>query len=136
MDIRYVVGATTPLARAVVISLFTWRRALDSDPIDDGERYGWWGDSFPAQADDRIGSRLWLLRRRTLTDATRQDAIAFAREALQWLIDDGILLEIDVQAERQGNNRLALWVVGTHARGAQERLIEFNDIWQVIQNAV
>ncbi|EPN56356.1 Phage GP46, partial [Pseudomonas syringae pv. actinidiae ICMP 19079] len=51
------------LLRSVVISLFTWRRAEADDPIDDAERFGWWGDTYPTQANDRIGSRLWLLRR-------------------------------------------------------------------------
>ncbi|MEE1920313.1 phage GP46 family protein, partial [Pseudomonas asiatica] len=62
------------LIRTVVISLFTWRRAGPDDPVDDEERYGWWGDSFPRVADDRIGSRLWLLRRVKLTDRTQRDA--------------------------------------------------------------
>jgi phage gp46-like protein len=35
------------LTRAVLISLFTWRRAADDDALDDEERFGWWGDSFP-----------------------------------------------------------------------------------------
>ncbi|MNU43025.1 Phage protein GP46 [compost metagenome] len=135
MDIRFASGVTTPLARAVVISLFTWRRALDSDPVDDADLQGWWGDSFPSVADDRIGSRLWLLRRRTLTDQTRIDAIAYARQALQWMIDDGILAEVEIAAERQGRERLAMRIVGVHSDGANELLADFNDIWQVITNA-
>jgi len=135
MDIRYVTGVTTPLGRAVVISLFTWRRALDSDPVDDADLQGWWGDSFPAITDDRIGSRLWLLRRRTLTEQTRLDAIAYAHESLQWMIDDGILTRVEIEVERQGRARLAMRVVGVHADGARELLADFNDIWQVITNA-
>lgn len=135
MDIRFVSGVTTPLARAVVISLFTWRRALDSDAVDDADLQGWWGDSFPSTADDRIGSRLWLLRRRALTEQSRLDAIAYAREALQWLVDDGILAGVEIEAERQGRERLALRIVGVHADGASELLADFNDIWQVITNA-
>lgn len=135
MDIRFVSGATTPLGRAVVISLFTWRRALESDPVDDLDLQGWWGDSFPAVADDRIGSRLWLLRRRTLTEQTRLDAIAYARESLQWMTDDGILAGVQIEAERQGRERLALRVVGVQVDGSTELLADFNDIWQVITNA-
>ncbi|OWQ33401.1 phage GP46 family protein, partial [Pseudomonas sp. DrBHI1] len=33
--------------RAVVISLLTWRRAEAGDLLDDDQRYGWWGDTFP-----------------------------------------------------------------------------------------
>lgn len=135
MNILFASGGDTPLARAVLISLFTWRRALESDPVDDSDLQGWWGDSFPSVSDDRIGSRLWLLRRRTLSDQTRLDAIAYAREALKWLIDDGIFVDVEIEAERQGRERLALRVVGVHGDGADEVLAEFNDIWQVIKNA-
>ncbi|WP_033458863.1 phage GP46 family protein [Bordetella bronchiseptica] len=136
MNIRLVSGASSAFSRAVVISLFTWRRALGSDPVDGSDLQGWWGDSFPAVADDRIGSRLWLLRRRTLGEQTRRDAITYAREALQWLIDDGILLEVEVTAERQGNSLLAMRIVGIYANGSEELLADFDDIWQVIQNGL
>lgn len=29
------------LTRAVLISLFTWRRAMTDDPVDDEELFGW-----------------------------------------------------------------------------------------------
>ena len=50
-----------PLTRAVVISLFTWRRAEPDDNAD--VPMGWWGDTWPAVQNDRYGSRLWLLYR-------------------------------------------------------------------------
>lgn len=136
MDIRYSSGVTTPLDRAIVISLFTWRRALPSDPVDDTDLQGWWGDSFPPVADDRIGSRLWLLRRRALVDSTVRDAITYAREALAWLVEDGHLISYEVEAERQGREVLAMRIIGIRTDGQQERLAEFNDVWQVIQNAL
>lgn len=89
----------TALIRAVVISLFTWRRAALDDPIDDDARHGWWGDSYPTVANDRIGSRLWLLRRVKLTATTQRDAEFYAREALQWLLDDGQVLDVEVLTE-------------------------------------
>ncbi len=101
----------TSLIRAVVISLFTWRRAAPDDPVDDEERFGWWGDSYPSVADDRIGSRLWLLRRVKLTAGTQRDAEFYANEALQWLLDDGQVLEVDVLTERVDSSRLNLRVM-------------------------
>ena len=118
------------LIRAVVISLFTWRRAAPDDAVDDDERFGWWGDSFPSVADDRIGSRLWLLRRVKLTRQTQGDAEFYARQALQWLIDDGHVSAIDIRTERLDAQRLNLRTVLTLASG--ERLdINPNDSWQV-----
>ena len=37
-----------PLTRAVVISLFTWRRAEPDDNAD--VPMGWWGDTWPDQS--------------------------------------------------------------------------------------
>lgn len=121
----------TSLIRAVVISLFTWRRAATDDPVDDDERFGWWGDSYPTIADDRIGSRLWLLRRVKLTVDTQRDAEFYAREALQWMLDDGQVLEVDVITERADSYRLNLQVILTVLTGARLK-INSSQLWQVI----
>lgn len=119
------------LTRAVLISLFTWRRALADDPVDDEELFGWWGDSYPNVADDRIGSRLWLLRRVKLTDATQRDAEFYANEALRWLLDDGYAIAIEITSEKADISRLNLTVILTVPGGDR---IEIKPIssWQVI----
>lgn len=119
------------LVRAVVISLFTWRRAATDDPLDDDERYGWWGDSYPSTADDRIGSRLWLLRRVKLTADSRRDAEFYAREALRWLIEDEEVTDIEILSEQADVNRLNLRVILTISTGARLE-INSNQLWQVI----
>lgn len=121
---------TVALHRAAVISLLTWRRAGADDPLDDAERYGWWGDSFPSQADDRIGSRLWLLRRRSLTAQTERDARDYAREALQWLLDDGRVTAVEISTQR-AIDRLEMRVLLTTPEG--ERVpVQLDNLWQVI----
>ena len=119
--------------RAVVISLLTWRRAEDGDLLDDDQRNGWWGDTFPTLERDRIGSRLWQLRRRTLTDDTLRDAEAFVRESLAWLDDDGRVGAVTVTASR-GVNRLDLQVVLSMRDGSVID-VQLDSLWQVI-NAV
>ncbi|MFG0631452.1 phage GP46 family protein [Pseudomonas sp. xss_2] len=119
--------------RAVVISLLTWRRADDGDLLDDDQRYGWWGDTFPTLGRDRIGSRLWQLRRRTLTDDTLRDAEAFARESLAWLDDDGRVGAVTVTASR-GVSRLDLQVVLSMRDGSVID-VQLDSLWQVI-NAI
>ena len=89
------------------------------------------GRHFPTVADDRIGSRLWLLRRVEPTRQTQMDAEFYAREALQWLIDDGHCSAIDIISERLDAQRLNLRTVLTLADG--ERLdINPDNSWQVI----
>ncbi|HGM5579294.1 TPA: phage GP46 family protein [Pseudomonas putida] len=116
--------------RAAVISLLTWRRAESDDRLDDAERQGWWGDSFPTVADDRIGSRLWLLRRRALDAATVRDAEAFARESLDWMLEDGRVIDVAVTVTR-GPDRLNLAVALSLRDGGQVTL-KLDNLWQVI----
>lgn len=122
------------LHRAVTISLFTWRRAGPDDAVDDSDRKGWWADSVPSVAGDKIGSRLWLLQRRTLVADTLKDAEAYANEALAWLVDDGVLTRVTVTAERQSNDRMNLRVTLIEQHGETLEL-NFNDAWGLI-NAV
>lgn len=84
------------LQTAIIISLFTDRVARDDDDIDGDDRRGWWGDSGE---DTDIGSRLWLLRRQKLTQKVAQKAEDYAREALQWLITDGVVSSIDAATQ-------------------------------------
>ena len=122
------------LRRSVTISLFTWRRAGPDDAVDDRDRKGWWGDCVPSVAGDKIGSRLWLLQRRTLVADTLKDAQSYAEEALAWMIEDGVVTSVTVTAERQGNDRMNLRVVLTEQNGETQEL-NFEDTWGLI-NAV
>lgn len=91
------------LQTAVLISLFTDRRANDDDRLpDDGQgdadRRGWWGDEFNDVTNDQIGSRLWLNESaKQLQEVLDRDR-EFAQQALQWLVDDGIASRVDVTA--------------------------------------
>lgn len=101
---------TDSLSRAVVISLFTWQRASQSDEVDNDQRMGWWGDTFAENKDDKIGSKLWLLLRQKITEETLNRAQEYAYESLKWLIDDGICSDITVDVERDKDdpNRINL----------------------------
>ncbi|MGM3216735.1 phage GP46 family protein [Pseudomonas sp. PhalM4] len=122
------------MRRAVTISLFTWRRAGADDPLDDDDRKGWWGDSVPTVSGDLIGSRLWLLQRRTITADTLKDAKEYAEEALRWMTDDQLVTSVTVTVERQGNDRVNMLVRLTEANGETVDLA-FEDTWSLI-NAV
>lgn len=87
------------LRTAVIISLFTDARARDDDPLPDqgGDRRGWWGDCANDDPNDRIGSRLWLLAREKVVPATAIRAADYCREALAWMMDDGIAASAEVE---------------------------------------
>ncbi|MDE2104746.1 MAG: phage GP46 family protein [Patescibacteria group bacterium] len=98
------------LETAVLLSLFTDRLANPDDEIPDGtsDRRGWWGDLAEASP---IGSRLWLLDRAKLTQETAARARDYALEALQWLIDDGVVASVDVATQITFPAMLGLQVV-------------------------
>lgn len=126
-------GLTTQQAllyRAAEISLFSWRRAEPDDPLDDDQRMGWWGDTYPAVPGDKIGSRLWLLRRRTIVPEVLRAAEEYAREALQWMIDDELVTSVDVQIVVRNRTRVDA-VVQLADAGSPLPPFNFNDIWQV-----
>ncbi|MDE1901527.1 MAG: phage GP46 family protein [Alphaproteobacteria bacterium] len=86
------------LDTAIIISLFTDRLAHPDDVIPDGtdDPRGWWGD---LDQDYQIGSRLWLLERAPASQQTLLRAQDYAAEALQWMIDDGVVAKFDIYAE-------------------------------------
>lgn len=94
---------TDGLETAIKLSLFTDRRALEGDDLPQGtgafgeDLRGYWAD--PYLSTGPMGSRLWTLKRSSLTAATRQRARDYCLEALRWLIDLGIARSIEIETE-------------------------------------
>lgn len=110
------------LETAVILSLFTDARAGADDGLPPGEDpRGWWGDAFSDLPGDGVGSRLWLLQRAALTAETVTRARAYALEALQWLVDDGLASQVEVSAQRLGVDALALEILIHRPDGAAAR---------------
>ncbi len=118
------------LLRAVVNSLFSWRRAEDDDELPGDSRYGWWADSFDEEG-DKFGSRLWLLSRSKLTNEVLLLAEEYAEEALQWLIDDGVASDVSVAAERGESDRLDLQIEIVRL-GEKNLSARFADVWSAL----
>lgn len=121
------------LSRAVIISLFTWRRAGPDDPYPGAHPMGWWGDTWPTVANDRIGSRLWLLAREVITAPVIERARGYILEALQWMCDDGVATEIRCTVTRFGLNGVAATVDIIRVGGGQLSL-RFDDFWSMISH--
>ncbi len=106
LDRRGSPATSDDLQTAVILSLGSDARAGVDDEIPDGsaDRRGWWGDVLPPNslAQDRYGSLLWLLAREKQVPSVLARAEAFAREALAWLITDGIASCVDVAASFPG----------------------------------
>ncbi len=112
------------LTTCVLVSLFSDRRARADDPLPEGTgdyRRGWIGDALADIDGDRIGSRLWLLRREKQTEETRRRAEDYCREALAWLISDGLATAVAVAAEWVRMGMLGVEIVIDRIDGSRER---------------
>lgn len=106
------------LTTAVIVSLFTDRRALASDVLPSGastDKRGWWGDSFNTRP---IGSRLWLLSREKQLSSVLHRAKSYAEEALAWLVEDELVNALTVTATAPETGWLLLSVSLTLPNGS------------------
>jgi len=130
------------LGTAIIVSLFTDRRAFDDDILPDSnssDKRGLWGDLVLPDVDgDQIGSRIWLLEREKTTKEVQERYKKYAEEALQWMIDDGVAAEVEAETERQGdpgNDRLALQIKIFKNDGTTITY-KFDAWWTVTQNTI
>ena len=119
------------LSSVVLASLLTDSRAdVVELPEDENDRRGWWGDAL---SDGDWGSPLWTLRRaKTLTETLRK-AEDYARQALAWMIEDGIVASLDATATRidgvGSGATLALSIVLYKPDGTREALL-YDKLWE------
>lgn len=132
------------LDTAVALSLWTDRLANPDDVIPDGSNdgRGWWGDAWlPPLANgtpDHIGSRLWLLARALQTPETAQRAQAYCQEALQHLVDDGVVESVTTPLPtfpRLGAMQIVNLISQRSAAGAAVNR-RYTSLWDMTRSAV
>lgn len=118
------------LETAVLLSLFTDRRAEDDDEPPSGDpndRRGWWADQFAVVEGDLFGSRLWLLDRSKRTNDAVLRAKQYGAEALQWMIDDDVAESVEVNAETTATALYIQVIVKRPGRDAVQ--MRFAHVW-------
>ncbi|MFA5398507.1 MAG: phage GP46 family protein [Methanogenium sp.] len=125
------------LETAILLSLFIDRRAEDDDELDNpNDKRGWWGDQVTSFPGDRIGSRLWLLERAKTDTETLRATEEYALEALEWMKEDGVVEDIEVEAYRvkiKNTEVLGLKVMLKKFEGNNETFI-YDDLWNAQLN--
>lgn len=118
------------LETCVTISLFTDKRIKD-DQLSYGldSKRGWWGDMFSEIDNDEIGSRLWLLERSKRSLETLRLGEDYCKEALQWLIDDGIASKVEAVATFQGELTEGRWEIEISITKPTGRESKFRLMW-------
>jgi phage gp46-like protein len=88
------------LEQAVLQSLLNWAKAQKNDPLEAGEdKQGWWADEFVRA----VGCRDWTLARAKQTTDTLNRANRYTKQALQWLVDEKIAININVNTLFEGS---------------------------------
>ena len=129
-DIRLEDGdfiADDGLETVIITALFTDKR-VRNDQLPDfaTDKRGWWGDMVSEVDQDRIGSRLWTLARSKISNETLRLYEDYSREALQFLIEDGIANQIEVSASYNDNFHLILSI---NVRRPNKEETKFNLLW-------
>lgn len=93
------------LETTVLISLFSDARAREQDEMPQGfkNRSGWFGSLV---SDVEIGSRLWLLCRSVVDEVTLRHVERYCKDALQWMVDDNMIDDVEAVAARESLNQI------------------------------
>ena len=119
------------LRTAVLLSLFTDRVAAPDYLAPAGSpqgRRGWWGDSYETSP---IGSRLWQLNRSVKSGsvALLNQATDMCNEALQWLVDAGIVASVTVTCGWLNASAIGIQIVITQPQ-SPPTTFNFGFSWQ------
>jgi len=71
---------------------------------------GWWGNAVSAES-EKATSRLYTMDRRTLTNQARLDAEEYARQALAWMVTEGVAKKVTVTASLPSIGMLGLMIL-------------------------
>lgn len=132
-DISYVLGdleSDEGLETSILISLFSDARVLEEElPIGENDRRGYWGDTVSDFYNDRTGSKLWLLDRGKSSEQTRTKVQEYARDALAWLLDDGVASALDVKATLVNRERVDLSISIDRPKDRSKFFYRFQLVW-------
>lgn len=127
------------LETAVLVSLFSDRRATD-DELNTYSRgnskpelnRGLWIDTY--RVDIQYGSGFWLLYREKKQQETLSRFQDYSKQALQWLINDGVAKDVEAEAEFVGET---LNLVVTITRENNELFVAtFDFAWNELRLSV
>lgn len=112
--------------------IFTDRLALDGDVSPGDDRRGWAGDIYHPQPGPvrRVGSRLWVLRRRLVDAESLRLAREYLIECLDDLRRDAVVARIDVRVWRGGINTIAGQARAYARDGRLAADVRFDNVWQ------
>jgi phage gp46-like protein len=119
------------LETAVLLSLFTDKRAPADLQIYSNDRRGWWGTTYNPSGQAELGSLLWTLYRSIKSDGTSvlRQAEGYAIDALNWLITDGVASTVSCTASWASQSALGLFITITQPNGITN---QYSGVWSTL----
>ncbi len=102
---------------AINLSLFSDARANEDQVTVPENRRGWMADLVSPVTDRLFGSLLWLLNQRRNNQDTLNQSINSAQLALNWFVDDGLAIQIEVSGEIIPRSGIRLTIIITSVSG-------------------
>lgn len=120
---------TASLLNSVLLSFGTWLRETSvGKAVIDPVMGGWFGNALESQP---VGSFLWKNVSGKLDQANLDDAVSKAKEALKWMVDDGVADSVNVTAEISATaENTANFTVTLVKPDKSEETFEFQANWE------
>jgi phage gp46-like protein len=117
---------------ALQMSVFCERRADGSEVLPSFQRRGWWGNTISNRVNFEIGSKIWILAQSRLTQDVINKIAIYAKEATDWLVEDGYLEKIDIDVTQRGDTAVRINFKLFRSNSEVESL--FFDLWNNTQS--
>lgn len=115
------------------VSLFTDARADVSQVLVPENRRGWLGNLVSEIPERQLGGYLWLAEQRRLNQDTLNEITDYVRKSLEWMVTDGIAVEIDVKGQIIPRTGIAASVTITSIDGVTSN--HYIELWRLTGNA-
>lgn len=129
--------ADAGLATAIILALFTDKRAPEGARLDDGDRRGWFGDRIDVRADlgeTDLGSWIWLYERSALTEDLPLRIRDAAIDGLEPIRLQGAVARFDVSVEMfRLEERIDLFIDAFSQDGTQVFNQRFALLWDQVR---
>lgn len=115
---------------AMLISLFSDARLtldeINQAHLNDNDLRGYWADALSGE---NTGSKLRLLSRSKVTPKLLDQIISYAKEAWQWMIDEGAVKEFKINAQREEDNSITISVQVYRPNAIESSTFKFSLNW-------
>jgi phage gp46-like protein len=118
---------------AIPVSLFTDARAPAALVSEPRYRRGWIGNLMTAATMRQLGSILWILDQSRITQERLNVARLAAQDAFQWMIDDGVALNVFVDVTQTASTGFMINIQITDTSNVVSR---YQTLWRATDASV